>query len=171
MSSLSSLFFIFFFSSRRRHTRFKCDWSSDVCSFRSKGKEQVMQFKETSDEMKQTGEQITIERLLPLVTLAPGKYSIEIVATDTLANKTVSKSAEFTVKAPVETKTAAIAGAPGRQRQVKQERLRIFGALILAATCLSFVAGAAFAQVRPGAGKLAGAVHDTVGTAQMGAPG
>src|SRR2546430_16392456 len=25
----------FFFSSRRRHTRFDCDWSSDVCSFRS----------------------------------------------------------------------------------------------------------------------------------------
>src|SRR5260370_34829674 len=24
--------FICFFSSRRRHTRFKCDWSSDVCS-------------------------------------------------------------------------------------------------------------------------------------------
>src|SRR5260370_19985282 len=24
--------FCFFFSSRRRHTRFKCDWSSDVCS-------------------------------------------------------------------------------------------------------------------------------------------
>src|SRR5260370_1389701 len=24
--------FFFFFSSRRRHTRFKCDWSSDVCS-------------------------------------------------------------------------------------------------------------------------------------------
>src|SRR6267143_3810782 len=27
---LSSLFF--FFSSRRRHTRWNCDWSSDVCS-------------------------------------------------------------------------------------------------------------------------------------------
>src|SRR5688572_32300876 len=29
------LFFLccfFFFSSRRRHTRFDCDWSSDVCS-------------------------------------------------------------------------------------------------------------------------------------------
>src|SRR5260370_9229649 len=25
-------FLVFFFSSRRRHTRFKCDWSSDVCS-------------------------------------------------------------------------------------------------------------------------------------------
>src|SRR5688572_7978490 len=27
-----SYVFYFFFSSRRRHTRFDCDWSSDVCS-------------------------------------------------------------------------------------------------------------------------------------------
>src|SRR2546430_3229736 len=26
------LLLFFFFSSRRRHTRFDCDWSSDVCS-------------------------------------------------------------------------------------------------------------------------------------------
>src|SRR2546430_5767636 len=31
ISYVLSLFF-FFFSSRRRHTRFDCDWSSDVCS-------------------------------------------------------------------------------------------------------------------------------------------
>src|SRR5260370_3256421 len=30
--SLYLYVFFFFFSSRRRHTRFKCDWSSDVCS-------------------------------------------------------------------------------------------------------------------------------------------
>jgi GWxTD domain-containing protein len=78
-----------------------------------KGNEQVMQFKETSQEMKQTGEQVTIERLLPLATLSPGKYSLEVVATDTLSNKTISKTAEFTVKAPLETKSAANA-APGR---------------------------------------------------------
>src|SRR2546430_3853225 len=30
--SVKSVFFFFFFSSRRRHTRFDCDWSSDVCS-------------------------------------------------------------------------------------------------------------------------------------------
>src|SRR5260370_4448972 len=30
VTALSLVFF--FFSSRRRHTRFKCDWSSDVCS-------------------------------------------------------------------------------------------------------------------------------------------
>src|SRR5688572_32545688 len=28
----SVVFVFFFFSSRRRHTRFDCDWSSDVCS-------------------------------------------------------------------------------------------------------------------------------------------
>src|SRR5256886_4980311 len=30
--SRSRLYSFFFFSSRRRHTRFDCDWSSDVCS-------------------------------------------------------------------------------------------------------------------------------------------
>src|SRR5688572_31519942 len=30
--SVVFFFFFFFFSSRRRHTRFDCDWSSDVCS-------------------------------------------------------------------------------------------------------------------------------------------
>jgi len=78
-----------------------------------KGKDQVMQFKETSEEMKQTGNQVTIERLLPLATLAPGKYSLEVNATDTLSNQTISRSAEFTVKAPAETKSAANA-TPGR---------------------------------------------------------
>src|SRR2546430_10559085 len=29
---MSGFRFLFFFSSRRRHTRFDCDWSSDVCS-------------------------------------------------------------------------------------------------------------------------------------------
>src|SRR5258708_14498266 len=72
-----------------------------------KGKDQVRQFKETSEEMKQTGNQGTIERLLPLAKLAPGRHTLEVNATDTLSNQTISPSAEFTVKAPAETKTAA----------------------------------------------------------------
>src|SRR5689334_23385037 len=32
MLILLFFFFYFFFSSRRRHTRWHCDWSSDVCS-------------------------------------------------------------------------------------------------------------------------------------------
>src|SRR5689334_23743792 len=31
-SMVEFLVFFFFFSSRRRHTRWNCDWSSDVCS-------------------------------------------------------------------------------------------------------------------------------------------
>jgi GWxTD domain-containing protein len=80
-----------------------------------KGEQQVMQFKETSEEMKQTGDQVTIERLLPLGTLTPGKYSLEVVATDGLSNKTITKSVDFVVKPPAETKTVANAGkAAGR---------------------------------------------------------
>src|SRR2546430_5072901 len=32
LASASLSLCVFFFSSRRRHTRFDCDWSSDVCS-------------------------------------------------------------------------------------------------------------------------------------------
>ncbi len=80
-----------------------------------KGDQQIMQFKETGGDMKQTGDQVTIERLLPLATLAPGKYTLEVSATDALTKQTISRSAEFTVKPPVAvpTKTAANA-APGR---------------------------------------------------------
>jgi len=78
-----------------------------------KGDAQVMQFKETSEQMKQTGDQVTIERLLPLATLQPGKYTLEVSATDKLAQATISKTADFTIKSPVEQKAAANV-APGR---------------------------------------------------------
>jgi GWxTD domain-containing protein len=78
-----------------------------------KGDQQVMQFKETSADMKQTGDQVTIERLLPLATLTPGTYTLEVNATDLLSNVTISRSAEFSVKNPVEQKTAANV-TPGR---------------------------------------------------------
>ncbi len=78
-----------------------------------RGDQQVMQFKETSEEMKQTGDQVTIERLLPLATLAPGKYTLEVSATDKLAQATISRTADFSIKAPTEQKAAAIA-TPGR---------------------------------------------------------
>ena len=72
-----------------------------------------MQFKETSADMKQTGQQVTIERWMPLSTLPPGKYTLEVNATDTHSNQTISRTADFTVKAPPASKTTASA-APGR---------------------------------------------------------
>ena len=80
-----------------------------------KGDQQIMQFKETGGDMKQTGDQVTIERLLPLATLAPGKYTLEVSATDALTKQTISRSAEFTVKSPVVVPTKTVANAaPGR---------------------------------------------------------
>jgi len=78
-----------------------------------KGDQQVMQFKESSEEMKQTGDQVTIERLLPLATLAPGKYTLEVTATDKLAQTSVSRSADFSIRNPAEQKAAANV-TPGR---------------------------------------------------------
>src|SRR5262245_39218199 len=80
-----------------------------------KGDQQVLQFKETSKDMKQAGDQITIERLLPLATLAPGKYTLEINATDALTNQTITRTADFTVKAPAASPLKSAANtAPGR---------------------------------------------------------
>jgi GWxTD domain-containing protein len=79
-----------------------------------KGAEQVLQFKETSEQMKQTGDQVTIERWLPLASLAPGKYTIEINATDGISNQSISKTADFTVKGPLEPTKAAANTVPGR---------------------------------------------------------
>jgi GWxTD domain-containing protein len=79
-----------------------------------KGAEQVLQFKETSEEMKQTGDQVTIERWLPLASLAPGKYTIEINASDGISNQSISKTADFTVRGPLEPTKAAANTVPGR---------------------------------------------------------
>src|SRR5271170_5808754 len=79
-----------------------------------KGNEQVLQFKETSEEMKQTGDQVTIERWLPLSSLTPGKYSIEINATDSISSQSISKTADFTVRGPQEPTKAAANTVPGR---------------------------------------------------------
>jgi GWxTD domain-containing protein len=40
---------------------------------------------------------VTVERMLPLKTFAPGKYTLKIILTDKLKNQTVNQSAPFTV--------------------------------------------------------------------------
>jgi GWxTD domain-containing protein len=64
-----------------------------------KGGEEIMNFKQTTQELKQVGDQMTIERLLPLSTLAPGKYTVQVDATDQLAKQTITRKAEFSVRA------------------------------------------------------------------------
>ena len=68
----------------------------------------------TGDELKQNGEQITVQQVIQPKTLSPGKYKLEIQATDLVANQTVSRSANFTVIPPAVNKNVAQNGATGR---------------------------------------------------------
>ncbi len=78
-----------------------------------KDQQDVMKFAESSEQLRQTGEQLTIEHVLPLGTLPPGRYKLEIQATDEVSKQTVSRMADFTVKPAVEAKAAA-QNTPGR---------------------------------------------------------
>src|SRR2546427_265692 len=78
-----------------------------------KDQQEVWKTAETSEQLRQTGEQITIERLLPLNSLQPGRYKLEVRATDQLTNQTILRTADFTVKPAVAEKIAE-KKAPGR---------------------------------------------------------
>ena len=78
-----------------------------------KGAQEIFKHTETTADMKQTGDQVTIERLLPLASFSPGKYTLEVSAKDALTNQSITRTAEFTVKEPPTTKTASNS-TPGR---------------------------------------------------------
>jgi len=62
-----------------------------------KGEEEVWHAVETADRLHQGGEQLTIQRYLPMDSLAPGKYAIEVIAVDLLRNETIIRTADFTI--------------------------------------------------------------------------
>jgi hypothetical protein len=75
----------------------------------NKDQQEVWRAVETPDHLHQGGEQLTIERFLPVNSLAPGRYTIEVTAIDLLTNDTVIRTADFTVKpAPVKPVPPAI---------------------------------------------------------------
>jgi GWxTD domain-containing protein len=51
-----------------------------------------------ANEIPQHGEELTLEDRVPLNTLAPGKYKLEVAITDNLAKQTITPFADFTVK-------------------------------------------------------------------------
>src|SRR2546430_2965610 len=70
--------FFFFFSSRRRHTRFDCDWSSDVCS--SDLRDQVEGLKHEPDALRPQARPavlIELRQILPLEQHAPAGRHVE----------------------------------------------------------------------------------------------
>ena len=119
--------------------------------------------------MKQTGDQVTIERLLPLATLAPGKYTLEVSATDELAKQTISRTADFSIKTPMEQKTAANVSTQGGNRSearpapVLRDFSLAFGCVLWARRLLPR------RNTRPSSGNLSGEVRDPSGMPQLGA--
>jgi len=85
------------------------------------GDKQVFSSKQTSAELDQNGEQLTIQKIMPAGALQPGKYKLNIKVTDNLANQSLLRcgagpcSADFTVL-PAEAQqngAPAAASAPG----------------------------------------------------------
>jgi GWxTD domain-containing protein len=80
----------------------------------SQGQQTISHEVKTGEELKQNGEQITFEQMISPKGLPPGKYKLDILATDLLSNQTVSRSADFTVTPPLANPKAAANGATGR---------------------------------------------------------
>jgi len=78
----------------------------------TKNGQDVRTLVQTGDELKQTGNQITLEDTLGLVAVPPGQYHIEIQATDQISKQTVTRVADFTVTPPVANAAAQV--TPGR---------------------------------------------------------
>jgi GWxTD domain-containing protein len=74
--------------------------SSDVClTYRLlKDQKEIWTTTEGSDSIHQTGEQITVNRLIPLAAFAPGRYTLEVVVRDRVSDQSISRNAEFTLK-------------------------------------------------------------------------
>jgi hypothetical protein len=63
-----------------------------------RNREKVWTATETSDSIRETGEQVTLNRLIPLVGFAPGPYTLQVAVRDRVSGQTVFREAEFRVK-------------------------------------------------------------------------
>jgi GWxTD domain-containing protein len=64
----------------------------------TKDDKEVWSAVETPENLRQGGEQLTIKRFLPVSSLTPGRYMVEVISIDMLSNETVTRSSSFTVK-------------------------------------------------------------------------
>ncbi len=58
----------------------------------------VFRLEESTQQMGDHGDQITLDKTMKLASVPPGKYKLAIQITDNLAKQTISQSADFTVK-------------------------------------------------------------------------
>jgi len=59
----------------------------------------LLKFDVPASQLPEHGEEMTLENMITLGSLAPGKYKLEIEVTDNLAKQTITPTTDFTVKA------------------------------------------------------------------------
>jgi len=77
----------------------KADASVQFRVTREKETEPVLKFDLPPSKLPEHGEEMTLENVVTLGSLTPGKYSLEVAVTDNLAKETITKASNFTVKA------------------------------------------------------------------------
>jgi GWxTD domain-containing protein len=65
---------------------------------KEKETEPVLKFDVPQEKLPQHGEELTLQNILTLGSLTPGRYTLEVAVTDHLANQTITPSTAFTVK-------------------------------------------------------------------------
>jgi hypothetical protein len=58
----------------------------------------VLKFNLSSDKLPEHGEELTLENMITLGSLAPGKYKLEVAVTDNLTKQTITPTTDFTVR-------------------------------------------------------------------------
>ena len=77
----------------------KADTSVQYRVKKDKDAEPMLKFDVPADKLPLHGEELTLEQLITLGSLAPGKYQLEVAVTDNLTKQTITPTADFTVKA------------------------------------------------------------------------
>jgi GWxTD domain-containing protein len=76
----------------------KADASVQYRVTKDKDSDPVLKFDLTQDKLPEHGEELTLENIITLGSLAPGKYKLEVAVTDNLTKKTITPVTEFTVR-------------------------------------------------------------------------
>jgi GWxTD domain-containing protein len=77
----------------------KADTTVEFRVTREKESEPVLRFDLPPSKLPEHGEEMTLENVVTLGSLTPGKYNLEVAVTDNLAKETITKASKFTVRA------------------------------------------------------------------------
>jgi GWxTD domain-containing protein len=97
----------------------KADASVQYRVTRDKETTPVLSFNVDQNKLPEHGEELTLENMITLGSLTPGKYKLEVAITDNIAKQTITPVAEFTVKGG---NGAAPAAAPPQPQAKPQGR-------------------------------------------------